>query len=306
MHMNIVQRTVRKLDTFQQRHPAAGFGFAVIKRHGEDEAGSKAALLTYYGFLSLFPLLLLLTTITNNVIGTHPELQKTVIQSVTGYFPLLGSQLADHVHGLRRNGLALIVGGLFTLYGARGVAEAFRKGVQQIWKVPEDQRDGFPKSLFKSICLLVVGGVGLITAAILAGLASAAGHGLGFRVLSILLNMFLLFWIFNFLIDFSLPRRLPIKETRLGAAVAAIGLVTLQALGGYIVARELKNLDALYSYFALALGLMFWIYLQAQIVYYAMEIAYVSSHKLWPRSIDGSLPTEVDKRLSAERGRRGG
>jgi len=304
--MNILQKTVRKLDAFQQRHPAPAFVFAVIKRHGEDEAGSKAALLTYYGFLSLFPLLLLLTTITNNVIGSHPELQKTVIQGVTGYFPLLGSQLSEHVHGLRRNGLALVVGALFTLYGARGVAEAFRKGVQQIWQVPESQRDGFPKSLFKSLCLLIVGGTGLIVAAILAGLASAAGHGLGFRLLSILLNMFILFWIFNFLIDFSLPRRLPLKETRLGAAVAVLGLVALQALGGYIVARELKNLDALYSYFALALGLMFWIYLQAQILYYAMEIAYVSSHKLWPRSIDGSLPTEVDKRLSAGRARRAG
>lgn len=296
--MNKLQKAVRRLDAFQQRHRSTAFTFAVMKRYGEDQAGSKAALLTYYGFLSLFPLLLLLTTLTNNLIGSHPELQDKVIRGLTSYFPLLGNQLSSHVSGLHRNGLALAVGIAFTFYGARGVADAFRKGAQQIWQVPKSQRDNFPKSLFKSLLMLVVGGIGFIAASILAGLASAAGKGLIFRALPILLNMLLLFWIFNFLIDFSLPKRLPLKETRVGAAVAAVGLVILQALGGYIVAHELKNLDALYSYFALALGLMFWLYLQAQIVYYAMEVAYVSSHRLWPRSIDGSLPTDVDKKLS--------
>jgi YihY family inner membrane protein len=303
--MNSLRKIIHKLDGYQQLHRTTAFGYAVIKKYGEDEAGSRAALLTYYAFLSLFPLLLLLTTIANNVIGNHPHLQATLIKGITNYFPLLGNQLADHVHGLHRNGLALAAGVLFTIYGARGVADAFRKGVQHIWQVPEAQRDNFPGSLIKSLCLLIVGALGFITASILAGLAAAAGHSLAFRGLSVLLNMFILFWLFNFLLDFSLPRHLPIKETRVGAAAAAIGLVVLQALGGYILARELKNLDALYSYFAIALGLIFWLYLQAQILYYSMEIAYVSSHKLWPRSIDGRQPTTIDIRLETMRNRRG-
>ncbi len=299
--MNALQNMVHRLDAYQQRHRTTAFSFAVIKKYCEDRAGSQAALLTYYGFLSLFPLLLVLTTITSNIVGSNSHAESTVIKGITDYFPLLGNQLSDHVHGLHRSGLALFVGILFTLYGARGVADAFRRGVQHIWNVPESKRDTFPLSLFKSLCLLLVGGVGFIAASILAGLTAAAGHGLAFRGLSVLLNALILFWLFNFLLDFSLPRHLPFKETRVGAASAAIGLVILQSLGGYILARELKNLDALYSYFAIALGLLFWIYLQAQILYYSMEIAYVSSHKLWPRSIDGSLPTAVDKQLAAMR-----
>ncbi len=298
--MNLVTKSVRGLDAFQQRHRFTAFGYAVIKKYGEDGIGTHAALLTYYGFLSLFPLLLVLTTLTGNIIGKHPHLQHTVIDGVTSYFPLLGSQLSSHVHALDRSGLALGAGILFTLYGARGVADAFRKGAQHIWQVPESKRDKFPASLFKTLCLLVVGGVGFIAAAILAGLANAAGHDPAFRILSVLLNVFILFWLFNFLINFSLPRHLPIKETRVGAAVAAIGLVILQNLGGYILARELKNLDALYSYFAIALGLMFWLYLQAQILCYAMEIAYVSSHKLWPRSL-GPFQTPVDDKIAARK-----
>ena len=277
--MKILKKIVHKVDTFQQRHRFTAFSYAVIKKYGEDNAGTQAALLTYYGFLSLFPLLLVLTTVANNVIGNNPHLEATVIDGITDYFPLLGDQLSAHVHGINSSGLALAVGILFTLYGARGVADAFRKGVQHIWQVPESKRDTFPKSLFKSIALLIVGGFGFIVASILAGLTSAAGHDPIFRVLSILLNMFILFWLFNFLLNFSLPRQLPLKQTKVGAAVAAVGIVTLQLVGGYILSHELKNLDALYSYFAIALGLMFWIYLQAQILYYAMEIAYVSSRK---------------------------
>ena len=115
---------------------------------------------------------------------------------------------------------------------------------------------------------------------------AAAGHGWAFRGLSVAINLILLFWLFNFLISISLPRHVTLKETRLGAACAAIGLLALQALGGYLLTRELKSLDALYSTFAIPLGLLFWIYLQAQIIFYANEIAVVSSKKLWPRSFD--------------------
>jgi membrane protein len=293
--MNRLQKALRTFDAYQQRHSVLAFSYAVIKKYGDDEVGSQTALLTYYAFLSLFPLLLVLTTITNSIIGNSPRLNATIIHGLTNYFPLLGGQLSTHVHSLHRSGLALVAGILFTLYGARGVATSFRQGVQHIWHIPKTERESFPHSLLKSLTLIVVGGLGFLAASVIAGLAGAAGHGLVFRSLSAVVNLLLLFWLFTFLLNFTLPRRIAVREVRVGAATAAIGLVVLQALGGYLLARELKSLDALYSYFAIALGLLFWIYLQAQVIYYAVEIAAVRSHKLWPRSLSGSLPTAVDK-----------
>jgi len=282
--MNKIQKFIGKLDAFQQRHHATAFGYAVIRKYGKDSAGQHAALLTYYGFLALFPLLMVLTTVTNVVIGSHSDLQNTIINGVTDYFPLLGNQLAEHVHSLEGNDPALIVGILFTIYGARGVADAFRRGMRRVWGVPNKEKDGFFPALGKSLLLIIVGGLGFVATSIIAGYAAAAGHGSIYRALSILVSLFLLFWLFLFLLRISLPSRIKIKEMRLGAATAAIGLVILQSLGTYILARELRSLDALYSYFALALGLLFWIYLQAQVLYYSAEIATVSSKKLWPRS----------------------
>ena len=293
--MKQVQRLIDKLDAYQQRHRVTAFGYAVIKKYGEDGAGQQAALLTYYGFLSLFPLLLVLTTITGVVIGNHPQLEATIIDGLTDYFPLLGNQLSSHIHGLHSTGFPLLVGILFTLYGTRGVADAWRRGVQNLWGVPKRQRAGFPKSLLKSFVVVMVGGLGFILASILAGLASAAGHGIAFWTLSVAINLFILFWLFTFLLNFNLPRHIAFREIWVGAAAAAIGLVILQTLGGYILAHELKGLDALYSYFALALGLLFWIYLQAQMLYYAVEIAAVSSKKLWPRSFTEPVAKNTSK-----------
>lgn len=286
--MHRLQAVIRILDAYQQRHHLLAFPYAVVKKYSEDGAGQQAALLTYYAFLSLFPLLLVLTTLTEYVVGRHSHLETTVVGSITSYFPLLGNQLSSHIQGLHRSGLALAAGILFTLYGTRGVADAFRSGVQHIWQVPKNQRPGFPKSMLNSLGVIIIGGLGFILASISAGLASAAGHGLAFRGLSLAVDLFMLFWLFTFLINFCLPRHVTLKEVRAGALAAALGLVILQSLGSYVLARELKHLDALYSYFAVALGLLFWIYLQAQVLYYAVEIAVVSSRRLWPRSFSGS------------------
>lgn len=292
-----MQKFLQKLNHYQQKHRLAGFAYAVIKKSGEDHAGHQAALLTYYSFLSLFPLLLVLTTVTNALIGSNSELEHKVMNGVTSYFPLLGDQLSNHVHTLHSSGLALLGGLLFAFYGTRGVADAFQHGIQNIWQIPPKQRDAFPKSLFKSLSIIVVGGLGFILAAVSAGIASSAGQGYAFRGLSLLLNIFILYWVFVFLLNFSLPNKISNKDTQLGAIIAALGLVILQYFGVYILGRELKNLDALYSYFAIALGLMFWLYLQAQMIYLAAQISAVHALKLWPRSLDDKHPTDVDKRI---------
>lgn len=299
--MKQLQIILDRLNDYQQKNRLIAFIIAVIKKYGEDNIGREAALLTYYGFLSIFPLLLLLTTLTNIFIGNDQNLSHKIISGLTSYFPLLGNQLSSHVHTLKASGTALIIGLLFTLYGTRGLADSFQRSIRHIWLIPLKENDGFPKSLFKSLALVIVGGVGFIMASIFAGVVSSTGHSLLIRILSLAINLLILFWLFRFIINFSLPKRIPFKDTRLGSAIAAIGLVILQTLGGYILAHELKRLDALYSYFAVALGILFWIYLQAQVLFYAIEISVVSSRKLWPRSLNTAHLTHADKKLSAIR-----
>jgi membrane protein len=299
--MKSIQKFLNWLNAYQQDHRLTAFVIGVIKKYDDDQGGRQAALLTYYSFLSLFPLLLVLTTITDTLIGKHAHFKETIIKGLTDYFPLLGSQLSTQVHRLHTYGPALIIGLLFTLYGTRGVANSFINGVQDMWHISKKDRFTFPKSLYKSLGIVVVGGCGLLGASIIASLTSAAGHGWDFRLLSIVVNLVLLASVFIFLLNFSLPRHITLKEMWLGAVVGAIGLIVLQLLGGYILAHELKHLDVLYSYFAVALGLVFWLYLQSQVIYYSIEISLVSSKGFWPRSLDASKPTKADIKLASIR-----
>src|SRR5947209_16216715 len=99
---------VRRFDDAQQRSRWLALPLAVVKKFGDDGAGSLAALVAYYGFFALFPLLLLFTTVLGFVLQGNPSAQKSILDSALGQFPIVGSQL--HTHSLTGSGVALVVG----------------------------------------------------------------------------------------------------------------------------------------------------------------------------------------------------
>jgi len=66
-----------RLDRMQRRHPVLGFPLAVLYKFVDDQGSYLAALITYYGFLSLFPLLLL-TSVLGFVLSGDAHLQQRV------------------------------------------------------------------------------------------------------------------------------------------------------------------------------------------------------------------------------------
>lgn len=294
--MSIFSSLNTKIDNYQRKHKIAGFSYGVLKKYSEDEVGKKAALLTYYGFLSLFPLLLLIATAISVFTANNPDAQATATNTVSRYIPAIGDQLYSHIHSINKNGFALVAAVLFTAYGARGAIENFRESAKSIWHETK-KNDSFAKNIIRSLIILVVGTIGLIIASVITGYVAAAGSGVVFKILSLLANIFVLFWVFIFILKTSIDRKISIKKIRLGALISSVGLVVLQIVGGVVLAHQLKTLDTLYSVFALPLGLMFWIYLQSQIVYIAVVAAAVKSQKLWPRSIDQSSPTLADQKV---------
>jgi uncharacterized BrkB/YihY/UPF0761 family membrane protein len=78
------------VDRYQQSHASLAFLFAVFRRFGDDQAGNLAALIAYYAFFSVFPLLLTLTTILGYVLGGDPALERRVFSTALGQFPIIG------------------------------------------------------------------------------------------------------------------------------------------------------------------------------------------------------------------------
>ncbi|MGB3699425.1 MAG: ribonuclease BN, partial [Gordonia sp. (in: high G+C Gram-positive bacteria)] len=65
---------VSALDGFQRRHPVVGYPLGVAYKYFDDQGGYLAALIAYYGFVSLFPLLVVFTTVLGIVLEHHQEL----------------------------------------------------------------------------------------------------------------------------------------------------------------------------------------------------------------------------------------
>jgi len=292
--MNI-DRVVKKADGWQQRRTPLAFVYAVIKKYGEDNGGYQAALLTYYGFLSLFPLLLVLVTVLQIWFHNNPVLRAEVSTSIGHFFPLLGSQLQQEIHGMRSAGIGLVIGILITIYGARGAADAFRFALDNMWQIPKDKRAGFPKSMLHSLAIMAAGVLGFAATAFVSSFTATLGHATWVKILANVLGFLILTFVLGYAFRIATSGRIRYRYMLLGAAVAAFIMQLLLSFGGIILSHQLQHLDSVYGTFALVLGLLFWMYLLAQVVIYAAEIDTVRHFHLWPRSLSGKLRTEADE-----------
>jgi YihY family inner membrane protein len=286
---------IAKLDAFQQRHKWLAVGYAVIKKYGDDNGGYQAALLTYYGFLSLFPLLLVIVTILQIWFSNNAPVRDDVLASIGHFFPLLTSQLQANIHSMHKTGLGLLIGLVITIYGARGVADALRHALDNMWQVPRNKRAGFPKNILHSMSIIAAGAVSFVAVVAVSAFSSSLGHALWTKILLNVLGFLLLTAVFGFIFRIATFGRVPLRWMYSGASVAGFVTQLLLTFGGLIIKHQLQHLNSVYGTFAVVLGLLFWIYLLAQVIVYAAEVDTVRHLKLWPRSMTSTMETTADR-----------
>src|SRR5580692_12260653 len=191
------------LDRFQRKHRWAGFPLAVVYKYFDDFGAYLAALLTYYGFVSLFPLLLLLSTILGIVLSGDQRLQHEVLTSALHQFPVIGGDLARPKR-LGGGLIGLVVGIAGSLYGGLGVAQAFQYAANTMWGVPRNNRPNPFKARGRSVVLLATAGLAVLgtTALSIAGGGGAGALGAAGRSLtlaaSLVLSMAVAIFAFRF------------------------------------------------------------------------------------------------------------
>jgi YihY family inner membrane protein len=292
-----VERLLGAADRFQQAHPFLAVPVAVVKKFGDDQAGKHAALLAYYGFLCLFPLLLVFATLLAYTLGHDPRLQEQLIDAAVAQFPVLGTQIEGSIKAIEGSGLGLVVGVLGTLWGGLGIAQSAQDAMNALWAIPRRSRPGFWWRLARGLGFLVLLAGGVVVAAALAQLAKIGpGPGAALAVAgSLLLNLVLLAVMFQVLSGrwVAWRRLLP------GAALGAVGWSVLQTLGVYVLDRQLEQANLIYGVFAVVIVLLSWLYLSAQMLLYAAELNVVLARRLWPRSLFQPPLTGPDRRVLA-------
>lgn len=286
---------VRPIDRAQQRWPWLAYPYAVIKKFGDDQGGNLAALLAYYAFLSVFPLLLVFTSVLGYVLRDDPPLQRRLLHSAVVEFPVIGDQL--RTSGLHGHWYVILVSGLISLWGAQGVASATQNAFNTAWGVPYARRPGFPTVLARSFGLLAVMGLAVLGTGLLSGIGSGTGSfGVLLRVLAIGVSAVLNVGLFLLAFRLATAREVRLLDMAPAAVVSAVLWQALLAVGTLLIAHQVRHQQELYGTFGVVLGLLAWLHLQAQVTIYALEADVVRVRGLWPRSVSPPPLTIGDRR----------
>jgi YihY family inner membrane protein len=283
-----------RIDAFQQRHLAFAFPYAVHKRFTEDRGKHYASLISYYGFFSLFPLLLAFVSLLGIVLRGRTGLQEDIIDSALGRFPVLGDDLTAK-GAISGNGWALAFGLAAAIWAGLGVVYAAQDALDTMWDVPRVKRPNFLFKRLRAIAMLGVVGAGTIAGSAVAAVATQlndlawlarAATTLG----TVAVNTGSLLVGFRLLTVAKQQWRILLP----GSIAGGIVLTLLQTLGSWYLTRVVAGASDTYGTFNLVIGLLTWLALQARIVLYAAEINVVRAKRLWPRSMGENDPLDKE------------
>ncbi len=296
--VNVIERGARRLDRFQQRNRPLAFGFAVVKKYGDDDCGRLAGLIAYYGFFSLFPLLLVFVSVLGFALSGHPHLRDTIVRSAFGQFPVIGTSIrrSAGLHPLSGSAPAIVIGMLTALWAGLGVAQTAEVAMNTVWDVPRAHWPGFVPRVGRAFASIALFGTMTVLSTLATGYGSSGALPVELAAVvwvgALAINLLLFTWAFMLLTREDLGWR----AVAPGASVSAAVWTVLQAFGGYYVTHQIRSASDVYGTFALVIALLVWIALGAQVALFGAEINVVRERRLWPRSLVQPPLNEGDRR----------
>ena len=282
-------------DGLQQGHAILGFPVAVVKKYGDDGGARLAAMLTYYGFLSLFPAMLLVVVTLTRVLQDDEELRTQWISAIVPQE--FQTTVENALQALPTSGLPLAIGLVALLFSALGVVFSAYHTLNAVANVPHRRRlPFFPRYLriVAMLLLLLVGAIGIGALTVLTGALPDLPYLSRFSAfLGTTVLMFLLLWA---AVELLLPHRARLSVVWPAATLGSLVVAGVLSLGAVILPRLVARSGAVYGSFATIVGLFTLLLVVGQALIFAAEIAVVRRRRLWPRGLDPLSPTPADRR----------
>ncbi len=300
---------VGKIDRGQRRIPVIGFPLAVIYKFFDDQGNYLAAVITYYMFVAIFPLLLMSASILGFILDDRPDLQKEALNSPLSNFPIIGTQLAAP-EGLQGSTGAVVFGSLAAFYGCIGLGVALQNVINAAWAVPRNSRPNPFLIRLNSLGLLFTAGVAVLLVTVFSavvGNTEVFGGGVNtlirwlIRIGNVLIVGLVLTALFRMA---AASRHITLMRAAPGAFALAVMWQGLQYLGTLYVTSVFPAANQVNETFALVLGLIGIIYIAAVMGVLGIEVNVVLARRLWPRALltpftDRVDLTEADRRAYA-------
>ena len=291
----LVNRVIAWADRLQREHGVLGFPYAVVKKYGDDEGGRQAALITYYGFLSIFPLLLLGVAVLSRVLADHPDLRRRLITEIVpqALRPTIEHSLAT----LPTSAIPFAAGLIGLLFSGTGVVFSAYQTLNHVAAVRHRLRASFISRYIRVFAVLAALMAGALpTGALTVGATALPGQPAVQRAASVLGSALVVFTVLLFGAKVLLARPAPVRALWPGAVVGAVAVTIVLTVGAPLLARLVTKAGPVYGSFATVAGMFALLYLVGQALVYAAEVAAVRYARLWPRALDLTRPTPADAR----------
>jgi membrane protein len=294
----LVTRVIAWADRLQRRHGVLGFPYAVVKKYGDDAGGREAALITYYGFLSIFPLLLLGVAVLSRALASHPDLRERLVAAVVPQ--ALRSTVEHSLATLPASTIPFIIGLIGLLFSGTGVVFSVYQTLNHVAAVPHRLRAPFFSRyvrVFVMLAALLLGGLAVGALTVVA--TALPGQPGVQRAAAVLGSALVVFALLLLAARLLLVRPAPVRALWPGAVPGAVVVTVVLTIGAPLLARLVAKAGPVYGSFATVAGMFALLYLVGQALVYAAEVAAVRYARLWPRAVDLNHPTEADARALA-------
>ena len=290
-----VRAKLDRLDSYQQRHPALGVPVAVVRKFVEDESINLAAVIAFWAFFSVFPLLLIFVTLLGYVLP--PSLQGDVLRSVAGFFPLLGTDSIGHLSG---QWWTLVLGILSALWSGSFVVIAIQSAFNSVWEIPYAQRPSFRAQMRRGLFALGAIAFGLVASTVMSnyvtGFTSGTSLGIVARVAAYLIAVGLDVGLYVVAFRLLTDRRVSTRNVLPGALLSGLAFWLLQQLSSLIIFRYLQNAQRIYGNFATVITILSWFYTQSVVTLVGAQLNVVLTERLHPRRLLTAPVPEADQR----------
>ena len=261
-------------------------------RYREDLGDRLAAAVTYYGFLSLFPILLLGMSVLGYALAGDADRQLEVFSSITSSLPGVGDAIIENLRTVMENRRGAGIIGLVGLaFSGLGWIDALRESVRAVWHQPKPAMNIVKRKVVDlfvlaglGVTVLVSLGIGVVAAGVTEwvlgqfGLADSLTATVTLKVVAIAFAVFADTMLFAFLF-YRLPAvAKPKSRVFQGALFGAVGFNVLKVVGTVYIGRTVSNGVEVYGTFAVVVGLLIWINLVSRFVLFSAAWTVTGHH----------------------------
>ena len=289
-----------RLQALRERFPWLDHTLRMLSHYGSVNANSQAGAVTYFGFLSFFPILALAFFVVGYVAKVYPEAQTQMTEELQTLLPGVFGKDGISLDSMAQNaGKAGLIGLVGLLYAGLGWLSGMRVAIETVFVVPPYEHPSFVIGKLRDLVTLVLLGLILFVSVVLSGAVTGFSRDIlqwlgldGSTPSSILLDllghalaiaasMVLLLTMFKLLVSEShLPRNALVRGALLGAVLFEI----LKLVANLLLARTSSSPAG--QVFGVALILLVWINYFSRFVMYAAAWSYTSPDALAKRQLE--------------------